>query len=568
VKHSAVFGVSMTSLSAIIAACGGEEAAPPPPPAAPPAETEAPPAAPPPAETEAEPPPPAGPDLTAIINLGLESDLDSLDPQAFKTVSGYHVTPHIYNSIGYHPWEQQGELLVVTEAQEFDGLIATAREVSPDFTSMTYTIRTDAVFEDGSPVTMDDVLYTFERALGGAQYTSVIAPFLRLDETTPFEALDDTTIRFNASQPSPIAPLMLGMVVYSIQQRAAGEANKTAEEPFADSFWRENAISNGPYLFKNWQRGTGFDLEPNPTYFAPERRQNGGIAVRIITDPQQRLNLLKSGDLHIVNGVSPKDAVALQDDPESNAKVLNAPSPWNFMLYFDNNLEPFNKKEVRQALSYAIPYDTIVNEVMFGLGRPALGMIPPGMPTHDPTIWPYATDLQKAKELLTAAGYPDGFESKIVVLLGRAQDENAATFIQSNFQQIGVNVQIEPLLDAEFQATRVEGKAPMFIDQWLSWVNDPGYHFFWNLYSKSTFTNNSHYVNPEFDKILDENLYETDAAKREGAMKELQRISIDDAPVAWLYAQDFYWPVSKNLVNLIFTPDQLLRLGYASLMSA
>jgi peptide/nickel transport system substrate-binding protein len=497
------------------------------------------------------------------LAVGLESDADTLDPQAFRSVTGYHVTGNIYDSLGYHAWAKKGELLVVN-TRTFGPLIATSRRITNRLTRIVYTIRPGVKFEDGSPLTIDDVLWTFERAVNGTQYTAAIAPLLRWSKTKPVEKVNERTVAMNFEGPSPMAPLMLGMVVFSILSKSAGEAKATKKDKYADAFWRANVVGNGAYLFRDWQRGQGWNFVPNPNYWNKARLpRNGGVAVRIVTDPQQRLSLLRAGQLNLVNGVPPKDAAALRG--HQTARVLSAPSTWTFGLFFNNTVKPFNNKQVRQALSYAVPYDRIIKDVMFGLARRTAGLVPPGMPTYDPSLMKYNTDLKMAKELLTSAGYPNGLESKITVLQGRAQDEDAATFIQASFRLIGVNVSIEKLQAAAFQDARNNKKYQMMIGEWLSWVNDPFYHMYWNLDSKSTFTNNTGYKNVQVDKLIAGNTYAINAAKRSAASRQAQKLIIDDAPWAWLYVQDFYFPVTRNFHNLFYGADQLLRLQHSYL---
>jgi peptide/nickel transport system substrate-binding protein len=304
-------------------------------------------------------------------------------------------------------------------------------------------------------------------------------------------------------------------------------------------------------------------LVPNTNYYRAGLPKNGGLVFREIADPQERISLLKSGDLHAAFQIAPKDAAALRDSGEANVKLVTAPSTWNWALAFTNSMKPFDNKQVRQAISYAIPYDTIISDVMHGLARPSKGLIVPGMPTSDQSFWNYNTDLAKAKQLLTAAGYPDGFESSIDVVIGRAEDEQMAVFIQANLQQIGVTVTINKLAEAQYQDNRNNAKSPMQVIEWFSWVNDPFYHMYWNLLSTNTFTNSARYSNPEVDKLIMAGLYEADTAKRESMSKDVQKIVVDDAPWAFLFARDFFVPVAKNLYDFPLWPDQNPRLYWA-----
>lgn len=497
------------------------------------------------------------------LAVGLESDVDTLDPQAFRSVTAYYLTPNIYDSLGYHPWTVKNDMLVV-DTTKFGPLLATSRRVLRNQSRLVYTLRSGVTFEDGSPLTMDDVLWTFERALNGTQYTAAIAPLLKWSPKNPVEKINDRTVAFNFDGASPMAPLMLGMVVFSILSKKAGEANATDKDKYADAFWRTNVVGNGAYLFRNWVRGQGWELVPNPRYWNKALPRNGGVAVRIVTDPQQRVSLLKAGQLHLADGVSPKDAADIRRG-HPRARVLSAPSTWTWGLFFNTTVKPFDNKLVRQALSYAVPYDRIVKDVMFGFARLAKGPVPPGMPTHDPKAWKYRTDLRKAKELLTRAGFPNGFKTRIAVLLGRSQDLSAATFIQASFREIGVDATIDKLTAATFQDARNNRKYQMMIGEWHSWVKDPMYHMFWNLHSRNSFTNNTGYKNPKFDRVIDAGMYESNPAKRAALSRQAQRIAIDDAPWAWLYVRDFYFPVAKNFHHLFFGQDHLLRLQYSFL---
>jgi peptide/nickel transport system substrate-binding protein len=187
------------------------------------------------------------------------------------------------------------------------------------------------------------------------------------------------------------------------------------------------------------------------------------------------------------------------------------------------------------------------------------------MGTHDPSAWKYDTNLQTAKQLLTAAGHPDGFKSSIDVLIGRPEDEQAATLIQASFREIGVDVEVRKLAEAEYQEKRNAGSSPMQIVEFYSWVTDPFYHLFFNLFSENTFTNSSRYSSKDVDKLIQAGLYEPDLAKRESLSKQAQAQIIEDAPWAWLFARDFFVPVAGNLQDFPLWPDQNPRFYWSHL---
>lgn len=555
-RQAMIVGLSTTSLSAILAACGSS---PSPSPSAAASSSAAPPPSAGPASAS-----PSGPDLTAKLNMGIEGDADTVDPQAFKTIPGYYMLANVYDQlIDLHAEASNG--LLIADPANPTSMIAESMEISPDQLTATFKLDPNAKFEDGSPITVDDVKYSFRRGVEGTQYTNILMKMLTLSSADNILTPDKQTVVFKLDKPNPMTARLLSLQVLSIQSKAQSEAHVTAEDKFADAYWRQNVFANSAYKLKSWTRGEGFELTPNTNYYRKGLPKNGGLVFREIGDPQERISLLKKGDLHAAFQIAPKDAAALRDGGDTNVKLVTAPSTWNWALAFTNSMKPFDNKQVRQALSYAIPYDTIIKDVMHGLARPSKGLIVPGMPTSDQSFWNYGTDLAKAKELLTAAGYPDGFESSIDVVLGRAEDEQMATFIQASLQQIGVTVTINKLAEAQYQDNRNNAKSPMQIIEWFSWVNDPFYHMYWNLLSTNTFTNSARYSNPEVDRIIMAGMYEPDAAKRESLSKDAQKIIVDDAPWAFLFARDFFVPVAKNLYDFPLWPDNNPRLYWAYL---
>lgn len=529
VRSSTVFGLSMTSLSAVLAACGSSQ------------------------RSESDTGDKAG--GTGKLAIGIPVDVDTLDPQAFKTIPGYYMLANLYDQlIDFEATSEDGILVATGETTA--PMIATKMDVSGDRKTATFTLNPNATFSDGKPITAEDVEYTFRRGIEGTQYTALVMGMLTLSAAKNIEIVDKQTVKFTLDKSNPMLERLMNLQVMSIQSKAVGEQHATRKDKWADEYWRANVYGTGAYVLKSQNRGEGFELAPNRNYYQSGLPKNGGLQFRIISDAEERLNLIKAGTLHVAYDVPAKDAAAIRDAEGGDAKLISRPSPWSFGLTFNNKREPFSDKRVRQALSYAVPYQSIIDDVMFGLARPAKSLVPPGMATHDPSAWAYDTDPQKAKEMLAAAGHPDGFKSSIDVLLGRPEDERAAVLIQASFREIGVDVEVNKLAEAQYQEKRNAGSSPMQIVEFYSWVTDPFYHMFWNMLSTNLFTNSSRYNNPKVDKIIQAGLYEPDQAKRESMSKEAQRLITEDAPWAFLYARDYFVPVSSRLQDYPLWPDQ------------
>jgi peptide/nickel transport system substrate-binding protein len=536
--RAAVFGLSATSLSGLLAESAGARAAA----------------------------PRATPKRTAKLNIGVGQDADTVDPQAFKDIPGYYMLANLYDQlVDLKAHETSRGNILIADPSRPTSMIARSMTLSKDLRTVTFKLDPAAKFQDGSPITAADVKYTFSRGILGTQYTNILMNMLTLSKVSNIRTPDKHTVIFKLDKSNPMTARLLSLQVLSIQSAKVSRQHATPKDKWTNDYWRSHVFANGPYVLKAWNRGQGFELAPNPKYYKRGLPKNGGLVFKVIADPQQRLNLLKTGALHVAFEITAKDADSIRSGKVANAKLIAVPSPWNFGLTFNNSQKPFTDKRVRQALSYAVPYKAIITTIMRGLAVPANGMVPPGMPTHDGSFWNYNTDLNKAKALLTAAGLGNGFTTSIDVLIGRPEDQQAATLIQANFQQIGVKAQINMIDASAYQDNRNNAKSPMQIVEWYSWVNDPFYHLYWNMLSTNTFTNSSRYSNPAVDKLILSGIYEANASKRAAMSRQAQKMIVDDAAWAWLFARDFFQPVAKNLHDFPYWPDQNPRFYWTYL---
>src|SRR5438105_1524099 len=176
----------------------------------------------------------------------------------------------------------------------------------------------------------------------------------------------------------------------------------------------------------------------------------------------------------------------------------------NVMLEMNTKIAPFDKKEFRQAVSYAVPYDSILKDVMHGYAQRNRSIVGNGMPGSDFSFWHYDTDLKKAADLLNAAGYSGGKGAAPITITVRAdweEAERAAILIQAQLQQLGLNVSVQKLAFAPFNEQEQGRKLQVWIDEWLSWVNDPWYHMSWNVTSTSP-TDYTNYNNKAVDALV------------------------------------------------------------------
>ena len=495
----------------------------------------------------------------AVINVALGSDVDLFDPHMFRTDASYVVTANVYEPLLRQKYADEGGALQGTD--EYVGGLAERWEVSEDGLEAVFHLREDATFADGKPITSADVKYTFERAMLGPGYITALLPFIGIEKPEQIETPDENTFVLRPSFKSPLFERFMTFQVFGAINSAVAEEHATKQDPWATEWMKDNVTSSGAYQLGEVSRGQQTMLEPNPEYWASDDVMNAGIRMRAVPDPDQRVLLLRSGDLDVADSLPPRLVSQLEDDPELN--VFRLPSSRITYLGMNNKIKPLDDERVRQAISYAIPYQDIIDKVQFGYASLAKGPVPPAMTSSaGEELWPYETNLEKAKQLMDESG-EQGFTTELVVRQAQPQDAEAAVFIQDALREIGVNVEIERLPDAAYYQRLNEHSLPMFLHDWFSWGEDPFFQMSFLLKS-GAFTNYADYSNAEFDALLEKGTFELDPEKRAEISRQAQEIAIGDAPWAFLYSADYIVAARKGVTGVTRPYDQTLRFEYLS----
>ncbi len=488
-------------------------------------------------------------------------DIDDLDPQYFKSIPGYQVVGNLYELIQNYAGapDATDALLDVPDGAgswKFMPGLADSVQISPDHLTVTIKIHPGIKFADGNPITIDDWIYTFNRAITGQGYTKALFDMFTISTIDQIKKVDDNTLQFNLTKPNPFADKLIALNTLAILEKAEVEKHKTATDPTAHDWLKANATANGPYVLKSWTPGVGWELEANPNYYDKANVKNTGVIYKVIPNAQDRLSLLKRGDVDMAHDVASKDLADLKNDP--NIKIFDFKIPWPWYMGLNTKLPPFDKKEVRQAVAYATPYQTIIDKVMYGFAKPLKSPIADGMPGSDYSFWKYDTDLTKAKALLDQAGIKN-LTFDVGMLTGRDEDQQTAIWIQSSLAKIGVNMRINLMTDAQFYDMYNNHQLQAFITEWFSWVNDPMYHVYFHFLSTNVFTNATQYNNPKVDDLINNGLYETDPVKRADLVKQAQQIVVDDCPWIFLYQKDWTIAARKNVMNYQWDTDTVGR---------
>ena len=497
------------------------------------------------------------------IVVGLDADIDTLDPISFRSDAAYQTVIQAY------------EMPVDNRVQPADGIldgvpgtlvpeVASQYSVSADSTVYKFTVRPDVTFSNGHPVNADTLRYSYLRALEGPGYAAELMELLTVSKASQLVVTGPATFEIHLSQPNPLGPKLIPLSVLVVMDPILSRRRATKGDPWAGNYYRTHMVGTGPYVQgTTWQSGSQYLLSPNPRYWNKASVRNAGVLLKYLPSADDRALLVQQGAIDVAFGLPASKLNSLRGT--GGVRLINVPGRnWNF-LGLNNTIAPFNDVRVRQAIAYALPYQDLIQDSLYGFASPVKGILASGTPTLDESLWPYQTNVRKAKSLLMEAGHSSGVDTTLAFSVSQADNVNTATYIQSALQQIGINVALKQVSDADFTAKEIAGELPMFIDYWYSWVDDPFYQMYWLLDSANkTATNVAKYSSRQTDQLIKSGFYEVDPARRELLSRMVQRQFAADIPYVPLYSENFTLAARTNISGINVFPDQLVRFRMLS----
>jgi peptide/nickel transport system substrate-binding protein len=432
-----------------------------------------------------------------------------------------------------------------------------------DGTVFTFKLRQNAKFNNGDPVTAQAVKDSFARVLSIPGLASfLLSDVAFVSSPDQIEVVDEKTVKFTLPQPNPIFLKVLqemNMAIVNVKEIET-KGGSTAEEQ--QQWAAAHPTGSGPYMLEKYEAGVELVLAANPNYWgeAPYYKK---VVYKIVPDVQNRLLLLRNGDVDVVYEAPLKDLESLKAD--SNISAYAVPTFGTLFFWLGANAEPWNKLEVRQAIAYAIPYDTIIKDVTYGYALPATSWIPVGLEGHMDAS-PFKYDLEKAKELLAAAGYPDGKGLPAITFYskqGVPEEEQVAVYIQAELAKIGIQMDIQPVALAAHSEKLASHEPGLFaFNFWIPYVPDGVYSEYWNFKTADTgCCNYGSYSNAKVDDLITKALTELDPAVRNDYIGQVQQIVAGELPSMPIYHPSWNLAMLKSVQGYSYYPDTLLRFA-------
>jgi peptide/nickel transport system substrate-binding protein len=477
-----------------------------------------------------------------------DGDVNAMDPDTRQETVQLSFLSNIYE-----PLARRDKDLKVEPA-----LAVKWEQTSP--TVWRFHLRPGVKWQDGSPFTADDVVFSFQRTM--AKSSVMRAPMSMVKEV---RKLDDLTVDFETVHPDPI--FLQEQTNFLIMSKAWCEAHH-ATEPVViggadDNYAVHNAMGTGPYKLVSREPDRQTVVEKNPAWWDKIPGNADRVEFDVIGSAATRVAALLSGQEDMIYSVPPQDMKRIAATP--SLKLIEHPELRTIFLGLDvwrdelitsdvKGKNPLQDLRVRQAFSLAIDEPAIAQKVMLGLAHPSFMMWGPGVNGYDSKIdvRPKA-DVAKAKQLMAAAGYASGFKLCMDCPNDRyVSDEQICTAIVSMLARIGVKVDLLAQTKAKF-FTKIQGPKYDTDFYMLGWT--PATYDAHNvLYSLLATRGNGRgelnyegYSNPSFDDLVDKIGVETDQTKRAAMIDQAAQIVQHDLPLIPLHQQVIVWATKKNV---------------------
>ena len=453
---------------------------------------------------------------------------DQLDPHMTTAYPSFQVLENVYDT------------LVVPDASgEFQPSLATEWETSDDGLTWTFTLREGVTFHDGSEFDSADVVYSFNRIID-----EELANAFRFASVESIEAPDPSTVVINVTEPTP----------YLLDTVGGFKGMSIVSENAAEEFDLVNeANGTGPFTLEDYS-GSGVSLAAFDDYWGEEGPYLDGVEFQFVSEPTTALTSLQTGEVHWTDNIPPQQVEELQGGDA--VEVETTPSVDYWYMALNHQVEPWDDVEARQAIAYAIDRESVVQAAKFGAASINQTAIP------EQSIWyheyaPFGYDPQQAQRLLDSAGVSDGQTLELMATTEYPETSATAQVIESNLEDVGIDVQISEPDFADWLRRQGEGDFDALLLGWLGNLDPFG---FYEAQHRCEGANNAQgYCNPDVDQLLDQGRTETDQEQRKTFYDQAAEIIVDEVSYLYLYNPDVVHAWVPGLSGYETRPDRAIN---------
>ena len=472
------------------------------------------------------------------VTVAVASTFTTLDPYNASDTLSQAVVKSFYE--GLFSFDKDMKLVNV---------LAEGYEASPDGLVYTVKLRQGVKFQNGEDFNAEAVKINYERVMDKKNSLKRYVLFSNIDR---IDMVDAHTVKFTLKKP-------FSAFINQLAHPSGGMICPKELEKWGAQI-AFHPCGTGPYTLEKYNPAEYLIVKKNPNYWQAGLPKLERINFRPVLEDATRVAMLRTGEAQYCDVVPPEQVERLKESKDIVVSV--SPSIVQRQIYLNNTKKPFSDVRVRKALNYGLNKEALVKVLFKGYAAPATGVAPKGIDYATQFgAWPY--DVNKAKELLKEAGYPNGFTATLWAASNSSANQKLLQFLQQQYSRIGVKLQVRAL-EAGQRVSLVQSVGPdksqmeMFTWGWsastgeLDWVLRP-------LLATSSFppanSNYGFYSNPKVDNALVAALKTTDRTTKQKIYDEAQKMIWEDAPWVFLTVDHDISAHAKNLVNFHSLPD-------------
>jgi peptide/nickel transport system substrate-binding protein len=498
-----------------------------------------------------------------------EGGPNNLDIHGVGTnVPGYEVSWNCYDRLISHEMKSGPGGVPYYDRDKFKGELAEDMNIGD--MSVTFKLKKSAKFHDGAPVTAKDVKWSLDRAVSVGGFPTFQMSAGSLTKPEQFVIVDDSTVRVDFMKKDRLTIPDLAVIVPCVVNSELVKKNASEKDPWGLEYTKQQTAGSGAYKVTKWTAGTEVVMERNEDWVGGPLPKIRRVIWRMVPQAGNRRALLERGDADISYELPFKDFQEMKANGKLN--VVSLPFS-NGIQYIGMNVTkpPFDNPKVRQAVAYALPYQKIMDAVLFNLANPMFGAAA-DKPTE--VAWPqphkYATDIEKARALMAEAGQANGFETTISFDLNFAGvNEPLCILVQESLGQIGIKCTINKVPGANWRTELTKKEMPLFTNVFSGWLDYPEYFFYWCYHGNNSIFNTMSYKSPDMDKLIDGARLAAatgDTAAYETDVKGFVDLAFADIPRIPLYQPFVNVAMQKNVSGYQYWFHR--RLDYRALVKA
>jgi peptide/nickel transport system substrate-binding protein len=458
------------------------------------------------------------------LTIGIPTDINTLDPTMGPEVNSLNVA-----------FSAMEPLLRLDAQGNIKPRLAESWEVVDNTTYM-FRLRKNVKFHNGEPFNGQAVEYSLKRSLEKHRANKNTC-----NTISRIDVVDDYTIKIVTEKPDPILLKRLANVscaIFPPKATAAGGDEAASLKP----------IGTGPYILSAWVKGEHITFKANPNYYLPDVPKVETLVWRAIPEAAARVAALQTGQIDIALRIPPNQVPALEKDP--NFTISSALSTRTYYIAFNNMTTgkgtPIMDARVRQAINYGTDLQAIIKSVFNGQAQRVNSLIGNVQFGYDSTLPPMTYDVAKAKQLLAAAGVPNGFKVGLACPSGAyANDKEACQAIAGSLAKIGIEIDLQIMESNRFWDLEAKKQLPpLFFDGVGDRYADPATQLSGVAHASSNWTA---FEKKEFNDLIDQGSSTVDQEQRKRIYAKLAREMQADPPFLFLWQVTNFEGVRKRV---------------------